>query len=71
MSKSVRVLSLVVLLLSVIAVNVVADEMEIVAEATKLPCFDAQTRCLQTHSFDYCFAYWCGCMDATYGGTNC
>ncbi|HEX7154905.1 MAG TPA: hypothetical protein VF618_25720 [Thermoanaerobaculia bacterium] len=72
MSKTSRVLILVVLLLSVLALNVSASVATEVAteEAAALPCYDMWTNCKTTHSAEYCEGMWCGCMKATYG-SNC
>lgn len=75
MSKTSRVLALVVLLLTVVVLNVAAtaDEVAMEAESSSLPCYDMYQGCMSGggHSADYCDGVWCGCMRAKYGTTNC
>jgi hypothetical protein len=70
-SKTIRSLALVVLLVSVIAVNVSADVAMEVAPEAALPCWDMYQNCKKTHTQEFCDGVWCGCMNATYGGSHC
>lgn len=68
MSKSVRVVSIVAVLLAVLTINLSAAQAVAVAEPTGLPCYDMWQDCLASgHSDTYCEGVWCGCMKATYG----
>lgn len=72
MSRTLRSLALVALLVSVIAVNVSADvAMDVSSDAVALPCWDMYQNCKKTHTQEFCDGVWCGCMDATYGGSHC
>jgi hypothetical protein len=70
-SKNVRALSIIAMLLVVISFNVAgaqaAATQAAVAE-TGLPCYDMWQRCLDGGgSAERCDGVWCGCMEATYG----
>lgn len=67
MSKNVRALSIIAILLAVLAINGAVAGTAVAAE-TGLPCYDMWQRCLDSgHTDSYCDGVWCGCMESTYG----
>lgn len=66
MSKNVRALSIIAILLAVVAINGAVAGTAVASEG--LPCYDMWQRCLDAgHSDSYCDGVWCGCMESTYG----
>jgi hypothetical protein len=72
MSKKTRLIALLVILVTMLAVNVaqaaVSSDTAVAAESDT-PCTDSWSDCMDqgTHSPAMCDMWWCGCMYGKYG----
>ncbi len=75
MSKTARIVSLVVLLLAILGINLsTAADMVVVyeTESSCCPCYDKFQGCMNSGKTEaYCDGVWCQCMKDTYGTKNC
>ena len=68
MSKKIRLIALLVILVTTLVVNV-AQAREAVAVETATPCTDAWENCVNSGNYtaEQCHMWWCGCMYGKYG----